>query len=109
MSIQNHTVTHQKLTECDTQTKEYEILHSKLEVARICGREPLVMCFPNGKYDEEVLSLLEGNYRFGIAVRDDTYITGDDPFQIPRYGIYRGITMEEFIGILNSVEYPQAG
>lgn len=109
VSIQSHTVNHPTLTECDFEQKEFEIRQSKLEVARITGREPYVMCYPGGRHDEEVTALSAEHYRFGIIVEDAVYTTGDDPYRIPRYGLYRGVTMEEFIGILDSVVYNQAG
>lgn len=108
VSIQSHTVNHPTLTECDTEQKEFEIRQSKLEVARITGREPLVMCYPGGRHDDEVTAFSAEHYRFGIIVQDGNYVTGDDPFRIPRYGLYRGVTMEEFVSMLDSIEYQQA-
>ena len=108
VSIQSHTVNHPTLTECDLEQKEYEIRQSKLEVARITGREPLVMCYPGGRHDDDVTGFSAEHYRFGIIVQDGVYITGDDPFRIPRFGIYRGDSMEKFVSILDSVEYQQA-
>lgn len=109
VSIQSHTVNHPTLTDCDLEQKEYEIRQSKLEVARITGREPYVMCYPGGRHDDDVTSISAEHYRFGIIVQDAVYTTGDDPFRIPRFGIYRGVTMEEFVAILDSVNYQQAG
>lgn len=109
VSIQSHTVNHPTLTDCDRKQKEYEIRQSKLEVTQICGREPYVMCYPGGRHDDDVTSISAEHYRFGIIVKDAVYTTGDDPFRIPRFGIYRGVTMDEFIAILDSVNYQQAG
>lgn len=109
VSIQSHTINHKTLPQCDRETKEYEIVQSKLEVARITGREPLLLCYPGGGYDDEVLQIAKDHYRFAITGKDITYITGDDPLQIPRYSVYRGKTMEQFIAMLDSVVYVQAG
>lgn len=108
VSIQSHTVNHKSLPQCDRETKEYEIIQSKLEVARITGREPLLLCYPGGGYDEEVLEIAKDHYRFAITGKDITYVTGTDPLQIPRYSVYRGKTMEQFADMLDSVEYLQA-
>jgi len=109
VSIQSHTINHPTLIDCDFEQKEYEIRQSKLEVARITGREPYVMCYPGGRHDDDVTAISAEHYRFGIIVQDAIYTTGHDPFRIPRFGIYRGVTMEEFIAILDSVNYQQAG
>ena len=108
VSIQSHTVNHPTLTKCSLKEKKHEIIQSKLEVTRMTGREPLVMCYPGGRHDNRVVSISEENYRFGIIVQDAVYTTGTDPFRIPRFGIYRGITMEEFVSMLDSLEYQQA-
>lgn len=108
VSIQSHTVNHPMLPDCDASRMEFEIRQSKLEVARITGREPLVICYPGGKHDDQVTQISAEHYRFGIIVKDAAYTTGDDPFRIPRFGIYRGVTMEEFIAMLDSVEYQQS-
>ena len=67
------------------------------------------MCYPGGRHNDRVVSISQDNYRFGIIVKDALYTTGDDPFRIPRYVVRRGMTMEEFTGILESIEYSQAG
>jgi peptidoglycan/xylan/chitin deacetylase (PgdA/CDA1 family) len=107
VSIQSHTINHAMLTKCSLREKKYEIVQSKLEVTRMTGKEPLVMCYPGGMHNNRIVSITRKNYRFGIIVQDGVYTTGMDPFRIPRFNIYRGITMEEFVSILDSVDYSQ--
>lgn len=108
VSIQSHTVNHKVLSECDPETKEYEILRSKLEVARITGREPMLLCYPRGGYDDQVLQITGGPYSFAATVETGTYVTGSDQLLIPRYGIYRGISLEQFISMMESIDYLQS-
>ena len=108
VSIQSHTVSHKSLLKCDRKAKEYEIVQSELEVARITGREPLLLCYPGGGYDDEVLQIGKDHYRFAITVKNGTYVTGTDQLQIPRYSVGRGTTVEQFSAMLDSVEYLQS-
>ena len=109
VSIQSHTVNHSALIDRDSAQKEFEIGQSKLEVTRITGREPYVICYPGGRHDDEVTEISAAHYRFGITVKSAAYTTGEDPYRIPRFSMSRGTTIEKFIAILDSVEYQQAG
>lgn len=105
VSIQSHTVDHNTLTACDRETKEYEILQSKLEVARLTGREPFALCFPGGAYDQEVLEIMAGHYTVGIATKDQLFVTGSDLFQVTRFSVNRGMTAGELAALMESIEY----
>ncbi len=105
VSIQSHTVNHPTLTKCSLQEKKQEIIQSKLEVTRITGREPMLLCYPGGIYNNRVVKITQEHYRFGLIVDNALYTTGDDLFRIPRFSIRREMTMDEFTGILDSIEY----
>lgn len=94
VSIQSHTVSHLVLRTLDDARQTEEMVRSKLEVARLSGREPFVVSYPTGQYNLYTLQTAAEHYRFAVIVEPETYITGSDPVRICRYNIRPTTTLE---------------
>ena len=95
VSIQSHTVSHRVLAGQDAQSQEAEMERSRLYVARMTGREPFVISYPTGAYNDDTLSLSTIYYRFAVTVEPGDYVTGSDPGTICRYNVRHTTTLEE--------------
>ncbi len=102
VSIQSHTMTHKYLVDFDEEELEYELGQSQLELTRITGKQPCVLCYPNGAYSQQTLDQMTKYYRFGILMNGDTYVTGvNDPLLIPRFYVSRYTDLDGFINLLS--------
>lgn len=100
VSFQSHTVSHRYLSTRSEAELEEELLESKLELARITGKVPFVLCYPNGRYSEESIAAAGEHYQFGLLMSGETYVTGQNPMMIHRKYIERDTTIEEFIEMI---------
>lgn len=89
VSIQSHTVTHPYLRSQSREAQQWEFIQSKLDLAAITGKEPTVICYPSGSYDEITLELAKEHYCMGIDMNGLMYTTGEDPYQVERFYISR--------------------
>lgn len=101
VSIQSHTVSHSVLRELSPEEQAEEMRQSRLEVARMTGYEPFVISYPTGAYNEDTLEWAAEYYDFAVTVEPGDYVTGDDPWAIPRYNIRRTTTLEELAQMLS--------
>ncbi len=97
VSFQSHTVTHRHLNAATKAQLEKELVESKETLAKITGKVPFVLCYPNGRYSEEAIKMVGEHYEFGLLMTGETYVTGQDPLMIYRKYIERDTTIEEFI------------
>ena len=102
VSIQSHTVNHPELSSLDEAQQLAEIRDSKLEVARMTGREPHVLCYPSGERNETTKELTAQYYNFGIDMNGGLYTTGDDPMTVSRYYVSRYTTLDEFAAMVSA-------
>lgn len=100
VSIQSHTVTHPNLDEVSSSKLERELKNSKLAIARLIGKEPFVLCYPSGKYSDEVLEKTSEYYQFGLLMSGKTYVTGTNPIKIRRKYVSRSTDINEFKSML---------
>lgn len=97
VSFQSHTVSHPMLDECGMEWLEYELFQSKLAITRLTGREPFVLCYPSGHFNDTVREMTGQFYHFGIAMNGGLYTTGkQDATKVPRYYVSRYTTLSEF-------------
>lgn len=89
VSIQSHTATHPYLRGQSREQQQWELVQSKLDLAAITGKEPTVICYPSGSYDEVTLELAKEHYCMGIDMNGLMYTTGEDPYQVERFYIRR--------------------
>lgn len=102
VSIQSHTVNHPELSSLDEAQQLAEIRDSQLEVARMTGREPHVLCYPSGERSETTKELTAQYYNFGIDMNGGLYTTGDDPMTVSRYYVSRYTTLDEFAAMVSA-------
>ncbi len=100
VSIQSHTATHPYLKGQGREAQEWELVHSKLELTAITGKEPTVICYPSGSYDEVTLELAKKHYCMGIDMNGLMYTTGEDPYQVQRFYIRRQDTLGTIISYI---------
>lgn len=100
VSIQSHTYSHAMMDAVDEAEMEKQMWQSKLAIARYTGREPFVLCFPSGRYNEDTLAMVPRFYRFGIAMDGGMYTTGEDVRQVDRYYVSRDTTLSEFAAMI---------
>lgn len=101
VSFQSHTVTHEFLSTRTAEQLEYELLQSKIQLARLTGKESFVLCYPTGKYSQASLEATEKYYQFGLLMSGPTYVTGDDPLTITRKYVSRSTSLESFKNMVN--------
>lgn len=100
VSIQSHTQTHRELSTLSDDEQLHEIRDSKLDVVRMTGREPHVLCYPTGERNDTTLELTAQYYNFGIDMNGGQYTTGDDPITVSRYYVSRYTSLDEFASMI---------
>jgi len=94
ITIGSHTVNHNRLAMLKTEEKTKELAESKAVLERETGSPIETICYPEGSFDEETLSLSEkAGYRLGFTTVDDPVDyprTGLDLLRIPRVGAGAG-------------------
>ncbi len=101
VSIQSHTVTHRELSTLSDEEQLIEIRDSKLDVARMTGREPHVLCYPSGDRNETTRELTGQYYNFGIDMNGGLYTTGDERTTVSRYYVSRYTSLDEFASMIS--------
>jgi len=96
VSIQSHTVTHPNLNDCSEKQLETELYQSKLEIARMTGKVPFVLCYPSGKHSDASLAKTAEHYEYGLVMSGKIYETGDAPYLITRKYISRSTTLSQY-------------
>ena len=96
VSIQSHTMTHPKLDTLDESTLVYEMEQSQLELTRLTGKVPKVICYPEGRQNELVREIAAKYYDFGILMDGWCWTTGEDPMQVTRYYVSRNLDIWTF-------------
>ena len=57
VSIQSHSHTHADMDTLDAEETAWEMAQSKLVLTRLTGKEPYVLCYPTGRYNNHTLEL----------------------------------------------------
>ncbi len=102
VSIQSHTYSHAYLDELDYGKTQYELAQSKKIITRIAGKEPIVLCYPSGRYSGYTLELGPDYYMFGIKMNGGLYNTSADPFLVNRYYVSRYTDLYSFAAYLSA-------
>ena len=100
VSIQSHTVSHPKLAEITGERLREELRDSRIELARLTGRIPFVLCYPSGSYNAETRRVGAEYYSFGIKMNGGRYNTSTDPFLIPRHYVSRATSLSAFASLI---------
>lgn len=100
VSIQSHTVNHPELDTRAMNDQANEMMQSKLDILYNIGREPYALCYPTGRYNVDTLTLMEDRYDFGLKMVGGDYITGQNPFEVNRWYVPRGLDFGTFVDMV---------
>lgn len=100
VSIQSHTYSHKDLDSCDRDMHIEQMSQSKLQILKLTGKEPFVLCYPRGRQSSLTLELLPDYYNFGVKMNGSAYCTGDDQSLVHRYYVRRGMNKDSFARML---------
>ena len=100
VSIQSHTVNHPELDTRTMNEQANELAQSKLDILYNIGREPYVLCYPTGRYNVDTLTLMKDRYDFGLKMVGGDYITGQNPFEVNRWYVPRGLDFGTFVDMV---------
>ena len=100
VDIQSHTKTHRRLCDISDSDQLDQMIQSKLAIARLTGKAPFVLCYPEGAADRGTTRIMTGHYRFGVMMSGPTYFTGNDPRWVYRRYIARDTSLNEFVDLL---------
>lgn len=102
VSIQSHSYTHADLDSLGYDDTVNELSWSKTVITRITGKEPYVLCYPSGKFNDYTLQVGPEYYQFGIKMTGGLYNTSADPFLVNRYYIARYTDIGTFAAYISS-------
>ena len=101
VSIQSHTMSHGYLDEMGWNRLDREHSASRLELARITGKQPFVLCYPTGRFSGSSVYFTAEYYEYGLCMSGPCYVTGSYPYLICRYYIPRDLPLATFLAYLN--------
>ena len=96
VEIQSHTVDHYDLPELDEAGQRYQLEQSRLTLARITGKVPTVLSYPEGQHDSTTLRIAPEYYSMAIIMNGNRWSLGSTLFEIPRYFVPRGLSISDF-------------
>ncbi len=80
-----HTVNHFRLTELPDSAAEFQIKQSKIQLENILGYQIDSFSFPHGKYNDEIIKILEKNkFSNAMTCNSDSFSNNSSLFEIPR-------------------------
>ena len=100
VDVQSHTVSHPNLDELSLEEQRFELEQSKLDVLRMTGREPYVLCYPTGRYNDDTLSVIGDYYQIGLKMNGNEYVTDEHVFEINRWYVSRYTDIWSFADML---------
>ena len=96
VSIQSHTMTHDLLDEMNEEKLIYQLEQSQLTIARLTGKVPYTICYPEGNSGAQAREIASRYYDFGVTMNGGGYTTGTDPLLVSRYYVDRGTDLWTF-------------
>lgn len=108
VSIQTHTKSHPALSELTGNILESEMTESAKKLEEITGVPVTVVCYPYGKYNDEVLAIARENFKVGLSTEDAMSTSSSNIYCLPRIGIPYSCTEEDFLKVLERWENMRA-
>jgi peptidoglycan/xylan/chitin deacetylase (PgdA/CDA1 family) len=88
IDIGSHTVSHPVLPSQPVERQRHEIVRSKLDLERLCGRSIRSFSYPHGQHDGSTERLVEGSgFACACSVLDAAVHGRTDAFRLPRAAI----------------------
>lgn len=100
VSFQSHTQTHCGLTGASADTMRYEFASSKSTLEAITGREVKALCYPSGRFNNEVMAIASEYFDFAYTTQSSLTTAGDPAMALHRYRVSRGLSKSYFKSIL---------
>lgn len=97
VSIQSHTMTHGQLDKMDEEQLVYQLERSQLAIARMVGKVPTVVSYPEGRYTQLALDVAARYYTYGTLMDGWCYRTAvNEPMRVTRYAVVRNTDIWTF-------------
>lgn len=100
VSFQSHTLNHAGLTNLSPDSLRYEFESSKNILEALTGKEVNAICYPSGRYNDDVLAVADEYFDFGYTTVSRTSTAGYPSLELPRYRVSRGMNKAYFKSIL---------
>lgn len=101
VSVQSHTLSHQKLSTLNLEDMKKELNESKSYLDSTYNINVDTICYPIGDYNEKVIEYAKENYKYGLAMTGGVYYSNKhDLYKIPRIYANRNMTIDEFANYL---------
>jgi peptidoglycan/xylan/chitin deacetylase (PgdA/CDA1 family) len=84
ITIGSHSMTHPILSSIDEDEIHREIVESRRVLEERLQRPVDYFCYPNGDYDDKIVSAVRKTYTAAIAVASKAVTPGEDPYRLPR-------------------------
>ena len=86
--IGSHTLDHKDLTKLNYENKKKQIIKSLLKLNENFRIKTESFSYPYGKYDQECIEILKGNYKFAVTTKKSLYSNmKSNNYEIPRVSI----------------------
>ena len=101
VSVQSHTLSHQKLSTLSLEDMKKELDESKSYLDSTYNINIDTICYPIGDYNERVIKYAKENYKYGLAMTGGVYYSNKhDLYKIPRIYANRSMSINEFANYL---------
>jgi peptidoglycan/xylan/chitin deacetylase (PgdA/CDA1 family) len=101
MNMESHTKDHAELNARDYEFIVYQVLGSLESLTRYTERQPLMFCYPVGRYDDSTLNVLNTLPIWAaVTTQPGTLHTTDRVLEMPRVRISHDTSLESFAGLL---------
>jgi len=103
VKFESHTLTHVNLADISSDPEKLtaELRDSKKKIEEMTGKRVHAIAYPGGKFNDEVKAKAKEFYQFGISTIGGMHSTDTDNYAIRRLGVNRGMSIEEFIELLD--------
>lgn len=100
VQFEAHSITHRNLPSLGDAALTRELRDARDMIEAITGRSVVAVAWPAGVADARVREFARRYYQFGINAAGGMHNTGIDNFQIRRFRVSRGTTLNQFVNML---------
>lgn len=102
VSFQSHTCSHPRLPELSAEAIREEFQNSIQIIEELTGSPVRAIAYPYGKTSDTVRQLAGEYFAFAYTTQSPAVAASADSLMLPRYGIPRGYSKQQFMSILRS-------
>jgi len=104
ISVEPHTQSHPKLTQCSHEKMISEIQGSKQTLEELLEKKCAHFAYPYGNYNKDTSSIVaQLGFTAAVTVKEGTVTLLDNIFELPRNSIDQSTTHVQFVGKLSRV------